>query len=305
MVFFSELISDISGELAAIAASFLWAAASVLYSRIGRQITPLRMNLLKNVIAAGMLIISLLPGGGLFYGVNAYSFFLLFLSGAVGIGLGDTAYFHALKAIGPRRSLLIMTLSPPITGIIALIFLSEQLSFGAWIGILLTVAGVGWVISERVSGTKFDSKNIRQGLYFGFTAALAQSIGAILSHAVFLHSNMSPMRSAFLRVLGGILIGVVWILRSKSSGGASLRSLNSVDLWIKIGFTVFIGTYLALWLQQVSLKYAAAGIAQTLFATSPLFVLPFAVLMGERVSLRALLGSLVAVVGIGFLFGLQ
>ena len=305
MVSSLEVISDISGELAALAASFLWAAASVLYSRIGRQITPLRMNLLKNVIAAGMLILSLLPGDGLFYGVNAYSFFLLFLSGAVGIGLGDTAYFHALKTIGPRRSLLIMTLSPPITGIIALVFLSEQLSFGAWTGILLTIAGVGWVISERVSGATFDSENIRHGVYFGFLAALSQSIGAILSHAVFLHTNMSPMRSAFLRVLGGILIGAVWILRSKSSGDTHFRPAYSIGLWIKIAFTVFIGTYLALWLQQISLKYASAGIAQTLFATSPLFVLPFAVWMGERVSLRAILGSIIAIIGIGFLFGLQ
>ena len=124
----SDLISNFNGELAALAASFLWAAASILYSQIGRQITPLRMNLLKNVLAAGMLIVSLLPGGALFYGVDSFSLILLLISGAVGIGVGDTAYFHALKIIGPRRSLLIMILSPPITGIIALVFLGEQLS---------------------------------------------------------------------------------------------------------------------------------------------------------------------------------
>jgi drug/metabolite transporter (DMT)-like permease len=76
-------------------------------------------------------------------------------------------------------------------------------------------------------------------------------------------------------------------------------------LWLKIGFAVFIGTYLALWLQQVSLKFAAAGIAQTLFATSPLFVIPFALWMGEKVSVRAILGSVLAIIGVSFLFGLQ
>ena len=301
----SDLISNFNGELAALAASLLWAAASILYSQIGRQITPLRMNLLKNVLAAGMLIVSLLPGGALFYGVDSFSLILLLISGAVGIGVGDTAYFHALKIIGPRRSLLIMILSPPITGIIALVFLGEQLSLGAWTGILLTIMGVSWVISERVSGSGSDSPNILRGIYFGFLAAFAQAVGAILSHAVFLHTNLSPMRSAFLRVIGGILIGAVWMLMVKSTENTRFRARHSVRLWIKIGFTVFVGTYLALWLQQVSLKFTAAGIAQTLFATSPLFALPFAIWMGERVSVRAILGSVLAIIGVGFLFGLQ
>ena len=301
----SDLISNFSGELAALAASFLWAAASILYSRIGRQITPVRMNLLKNVLAAGMLIITLWFGGGLFYGVDSFALLLLLISGAVGIGLGDTAYFHALKTIGPRRSLLVMILSPPITGVIALVFLDEQLSSGAWAGIFLTVIGVSWVISERVSGSGFDSQNILRGIYFGFLAALAQAVGAILSHAVFLHTNLSPMRSAFLRVIGGILIGAAWMLVVKSTEDTHFRPGHSIRLWLKIGFAVFIGTYLALWLQQVSLKFAAAGIAQTLFATSPLFVIPFALWMGEKVSVRAILGSVLAIIGVSFLFGLQ
>jgi len=300
-----DFISNFNGELAALAASFLWAAASILYSRIGRQITPLRMNLLKNILAAGMLIITLLPGDGLFYGVDSFSLFLLLISGAVGIGLGDTAYFQALKTIGPRRALLIMILSPPITAIVALIFLDEQLSSGAWAGIFLTIIGVSWVISERVSGSGFGSQNILRGFYFGFLAAIAQAVGAILSHAAFLHTNLSPMRTAFLRVIGGIFVGAVWMLMIKSAEDSHSQPVHSIRLWARVGFTVFFGTYLALWLQQVSLKFSAAGIAQTLFATSPLFVLPFAVWMGERVSVRALIGSLLAIIGVGFLFGLQ
>ena len=64
----------------------------------------------------------------------------------------------------------------------------------------------------------------------------------------------------------------------------------------------FIGTFLGIWLQQISLKYAAAGVAQTLFSTSPLFVIPIVILTGERVSLRAVLGALLAMIGVGFLF---
>ena len=62
---------------------------------------------------------------------------------------------------------------------------------------------------------------------------------------------------------------------------------------------------MGIWLQQISLKYAAAGVAQTLFATSPLFVIPIVALMGERISLRAILGVVLAIVGVGFIFSLQ
>lgn len=63
----------------------------------------------------------------------------------------------------------------------------------------------------------------------------------------------------------------------------------------------FLGTYLAIYLQQTALKYSATGIAQALTSTSPLFVLPLAAALGDRVSLRAVGGAVVALVGVGLL----
>jgi drug/metabolite transporter (DMT)-like permease len=69
-----------------------------------------------------------------------------------------------------------------------------------------------------------------------------------------------------------------------------------------IAVTSFFSTYLGIWLQQISLKYAATGVAQALSSTSPLFILPLAWFTGEGVSLRSLLGVLVALGGIWLLF---
>jgi drug/metabolite transporter (DMT)-like permease len=53
----------------------------------------------------------------------------------------------------------------------------------------------------------------------------------------------------------------------------------------------------------MSLKFTAAGIVQALMATSPLFVLPFAVEMGDKVTIRAVLGVIVAIIaGVTLLF---
>lgn len=293
------------GELAALSAAFLWALASVLYGRIGQYLAPLKMNLLKNIIAMAMAMMVLWGKGGLFAGIDRYSMSLLLLSGAVGIGLGDSAYFGALRHIGARRALLIMILSPPIAGILALLFLGENLSVGAWLGVFVTIAGVSWVISERVAGPGSVGAPAKPGIILGLLATLGQASGAVLSHAAFMHQNISPMRSALLRLFGGTFIVLIAMPLLKSPAGQGYSNLKTLRRWATILLTVFIGTFLGIWLQQISLKYTAAGVAQTLFATSPLFVIPIVALMGERVSLRAVLGALLALIGVGFLFGLQ
>ncbi len=301
----SYLISNFGGELAALSAAFLWASASILYGRIGQYLSPLKMNLLKNLLAMVMILLVMLPGReGLFSGIDSFAVILLLLSGGVGIGLGDTAYFGALKHIGARRSLLIMILSPPITGILAAIFLGENISTGAWVGVLVTVTGVAWVISERDSAADFVTNRKPLGIALGLMATAGQAVGAILSHWAFLYMNISPLRSALIRMLGGTFIVLICLPVLKDPAGG-YENLHSFRRWRTIVFTVFIGTFMGIWLQQISLKYAAAGVAQTLFSTSPLFAIPMVALMGEKVSLRDIFGVILAICGVGIIFGLR
>jgi drug/metabolite transporter (DMT)-like permease len=300
-----DLAGNFGGELAALGAAFLWASASVLYGRIGRYLSPPKMNLLKNLIALILILGILLPGGDLITGIDRFAMLLLLVSGAIGIGMGDSLYFGALKHIGARRSLLIMALSPPITGIIAAVFLDEGLPAGAWLGVWLTVAGVAWVITERDTGPDCGNSPKTLGATLAVLASAGQAAGAVLSHAAFLHMNISPLRSALLRLTGGIVGAFIFMPLFRKTDGHGFRNLNSTRRWLTVLFTVFIGTFMGIWLQQVSLKHTAAGVAQTLFATSPLFVLPIVVLMGEKVNIRAVLGVLLAIAGVGFLFGFQ
>jgi drug/metabolite transporter (DMT)-like permease len=76
----------------------------------------------------------------------------LSLSGAIGIGFGDTAYFASLNCVGARRALLLEALAPPLTALFAGVFLGEILPPSAWLGIALTVVGVAWVVLPWVVG---------------------------------------------------------------------------------------------------------------------------------------------------------
>ncbi|MBV9385542.1 MAG: DMT family transporter [Chroococcidiopsidaceae cyanobacterium CP_BM_ER_R8_30] len=293
------------GEIAALCAAFLWAVSSIIYTRLGQSIPPLELNLLKGAIAIPLLLLTLFLNHTLLLAINPTAVCLLLLSGVMGIGVGDTAFFVTLNCLGARRALLMETLAPPIAAILALIFLQEQLSAGAWCGIFLTILGVAGVITERVPGGSDASADWVRGISFGLVAAMALATGAVLSHKVLATTSIDPLWAALLRLSAGVLVLLPWKWLRQRQYGPQLKALRSGKVIGGIFVAAFAGTYLGIWLQQMALKFTAAGITLTLTNTSPLFVLPIAACLGERVSLRAIVGVLIAIIGIGLLFSLR
>ena len=293
------------GEIAALCAAFLWAISSVIYGCLGQRISPLELNLLKGAIAIPLLLLTLFLSHAFLPIVNPAAVCLLLLSGVIGIGVGDTAFFVTLNCLGARRALLMETLAPPIAAILALIFLQERLSAGAWCGIFLTILGVAGVITERAPNASDADANWVRGIGFGLVAAMALATGAVLSHRVLATTSINPLWSALLRLSAGVLVLLPWKWLGRRQPYSQLKTLRSGQVIGGIFVAAFAGTYLGIWLQQIALKSTAAGITLTLTNTSPLFVLPIAACMGERVSLRAILGVVVAITGIGLLFSLR
>jgi drug/metabolite transporter (DMT)-like permease len=295
------------GEMAALTAAFLWAAATLMFGALGRQLSPLVLNAVKGIFAMGFIVITLAVRQAtseasvnlLHLPVQATAYLLL--SGVVGIGLGDTAYFGAINTLGARRSLLLETLAPPVTAVLAWAFLAEKLSVISILGIGLTLMGIAWVISERVPGR--EPVKWGAGLKVALLAVVCQAAGAVLSRAALADSAVDPLWSTLLRLSSGLaFMGVLAVIQPHRSGEhLSLSALKRPSLLGGVALAAFFGTYLGIWLQQIALKYTAAGIAQALLATSPLFVLPMAAVLGDRISLRSTLGAAIALGGVWIL----
>ena len=73
-------------------------------------------------------------------------------------------------------------------------------------------------------------------------------------------------------------------------------------LLAKVAVVVVVVVFGGFWLSLVALKHIDAAIAGTLNATGPLFILPMSVLlMKEKLSLRAVLGTGIAVGGVALI----
>lgn len=294
-------LANFQGEIAALTAALIWAIASFVYVHLGKQFPPTLLNLFKNSIAILLIGITLLLMGNGIPTLDPLAVGLLAISGAVGIGFGDTVFFEALNCLGSRRALLMESLAPPLTALLAIAFLQETLANTDYLGIGLTITGVAWVVVERAPDAVQRYLRPLRGIAFGGMAALAQASGAVMSRAALVETDISPLWSSLIRLSAGVVLLLLWV-GLKPQLHQEFPKLRSGKMLLVLTGSAFFSTFLAIWLQQISLKYAEAGVAQSLSATSPLFVIPIALLLGERVSLRALLGAAIALIGIWLLF---
>ncbi len=163
-----------TGELAALGAAFLWAAASIYFADIGIHIKAINLNLIKGVLACCFMTAILLTGSLLgaqeihldsLLSMSTDKCALLVASGMIGIGIGDTSYFACLRRIGPQKGLMLESIAPVIAALLASMLFSEYLRFSSWIGIMLTTVGVILVI--RLSQSQLHYANSLAGIIFG------------------------------------------------------------------------------------------------------------------------------------------
>ncbi len=287
------------GELAAIGAAVLWAAASLLFARAGRVTRPVALNFVKTLIGLVLLAATVFVMHRTLWpsALSNEALGWLAFSGFVGLTVGDSAFFAAINRLGARPAMLSWALVPPTTALLAWPILDEV--FGVWavLGVTVTMAGIVWVLRERSPGAQGEA--LAPGLAFAAVAVLCQSVGSVtakLGGAGLDAATLTMVRLAF--GTAGLLVQVVV---TRAVGQVVALASRPRDLGLVVLATVF-ATYLGLWLSMAALQLTLAGIAATLTATSPIFVLVLArIFEKEHVSPRAVAGAIVAVVGVAIL----
>lgn len=299
------------GLVAATTASLFWACSVVMHRRVGRVLPPVRLNTIKVLYASTILGLVVLVQWR--YGVVPWSMptgmlALMAISGVIGIAVGDTLFYAGLNRMGARRVLMVYTVNPVITLLVAWALLDEPLTPLQLLGIAVTCGGVSWVIAER-NHQKSDGHVDLAGVLYGIGAATCQSIGYLMSHYLLKEYEMTPVASAFLRLVAclPVLVMFLWLDRVLKDPGGEAHNHPAMPTrrqTVTMFFVaVSLGTVGGIWLMQISAKYSVkSGVAATLLSITPLFVLPITASLGEHVSRRAVLGAFIAIAGVAMLF---
>jgi len=300
------------GELAALSTALLWSFTAVFFSLAGKRIGSFNVNKIRLVFAALIygLVLFISTGHPYPIGLNSAQLFWLTLSGLIGLVIGDGCGFKSLVMIGPRLAMLVMASAPIMATIIAWVFLGEKLKPIDLLGITVTIAGIAWVVSERQYGRNGlaeghpDAGTLTRGVLLALIASAGQATGLVLSkHAMLdLGTSVPPLQASAVRIMTSVVI--IWIFSALSGKlPQTIQSLRDGRAVLFSGCGAVVGPFLGVWSSLVAVSLIETGIAATLNATTPVLIIPTVILVyREKVTIRALLGAIVAVIGVALLF---
>ncbi len=289
------------GETAALATSVLWSLNSVCFTLAGRRVGSASVNL-GRLLMAWCLLVALhvvLYGSPFPVHAGATTLGWLGVSGIIGFALGDAVLFEAFVLIGPRLAMLLMTLSPVFSALLAWGLLGQCLSLPKLVAMAVTLGGIAWVVGGR-DGDQPRAHLVR-GLLLGLGGALGQAVGLLFS-LYGLRGGLGAISANLVRVSAGALALLLYFGvsgRLTPTVGA-LRDPRSSGL-IAIGAVT--GPVMGVVLSLVAIAEAPMGVAATLMSLSPVILLPVARYgFKERVGLHGILGTLLALAGAAALF---
>ena len=145
-------MSDLQyGELVALATALLWTFSSLAWTSAGKRVGALAVSFIRLIIATAMMMAYGRIARGLWLptDADARTWLLMGASGFFGFFLCDICLFKSLLLLGPRLTLLLFSLSPPVTAIISWICINDELTLRHWLAMAVTLAGVVWVVMEQ------------------------------------------------------------------------------------------------------------------------------------------------------------
>jgi len=298
--------------LAACLTTVLFSISAICGHRSARLIGGTEANFWRLTLAALLLAIW---SYGFGIGLSGDAFPVFLLSGVIGIGIGDVAYYQALPRLGPRLTLLlIQCLTAPFGALIEWLWLGTTMTLWQILSALTILAGVGIALAPG-DHLKLTRRKLTVGILFSLIGALGGAGGAVFSRKAYeiVHTtgqHIDPFNAGFQRVLGGLFLAAVCLLVVKRRelriqtraprelvSEVSRRKWRGVWLWVLLNGLA--GQTLGVSFMQSAFETTPTGVVLPIIAMSPIVVMPFAFAMdGERPSVHSIIGGVIAVAGV-------
>jgi len=290
------------GEISALLTAFLWSGTSVAFSGAASRIGSVQLNINRLFVAAAFLLLTI-PLTGASINLSWAQIAYLAISGIIGLVIGDSFLFRAYQFIGPRHAMLLMSLSPAMTAIMAYFVLGEVVELLGIIGMLITIGGIALVVAEKNEIPTAKYKIDKTGVFFGVMGALGQAAGLVFAKFAFNIGEINGFVATFIRIFSSVIVFFPLLLFSGNyKNPVRLYKADPKALTMTITGSI-LGPYLGITCSLIAVAYTKVGIAATLMATVPIIMLPVAFFyQKEKLSWRSVAGAFLAVAGVAILF---
>ena len=308
-----------TGELISLSVAISWTFCALFAEVASKRMGSLPLNVIRMALSLLMLVgvMWVFTGHPYPYGADTSTWCWLLLSGLIGYVLGDFCLFNCYILIGSRYGQLLMTLAPAAAAISGRIILGQSMAWTKIAGMIVTMTGIALSLYRKPSEDSRSEKLPAKGIIFGAIAGICQGIGLVCSakgltcyEASLLHSgidpdsmrNVIPFSSTAIRAVMGLLGFTLWTLLSGHAADLGRAAHDSRGMLFALGATI-TGPFIGVSLSLMATLYTEAGIAQTIMALTPiLIILPTWLLFKQRVTIKEIIGALVAVSGVSMFF---
>ncbi len=305
------------GEIISLAVAMSWTVTALFADKASHRLGSMTANVLRLVLASVMLALILWVGVGHPYPVYAdgKAWAWLAASALVGYVFGDYCLFNCYLSIGARFGQLFMTLAPPMAAIAGWAILGESLSWKSALAMAVTLSGIAISILAKGNGNHVHLTLPVKGILLGLGAGLGQGVGLVLSKVGMAHyaaavpadapaamDTLLPFASTMIRALVGGA-GFLLLMRLQKKMSELKAACHDRKGLGYVFILTFFGPVLGVSLSLMAVRYTSAGIASTLMALTPVFILaPYAFIYHQRIKPREILGVLVSMTGVALFF---
>ena len=290
------------GEAYAIACAFLWALSSTLVKSQTHKMSIVLLGTLRTIPALIMYWCVLLFSGraGEPFQLPFRIWALFTGSTVVGLVVGDLLYFQSMKVIGLSRAMPISTTYPFFTLAFSVLFLDEQFDWIVVVGAVLIAIGAYLLAVSRDAQKGEGDDRLRQridlvGVGLAFVAAVCWAASTVMVRAGLSEVDVAVANSVRLSIL---LVSLLVLLPRQKSALAQIRSYGLRTLAV-VFLAGILGMGMGTFTFLAAVKYAGATKTSILTASTPLFGLPFSLLLKEKLSARTFIGTVMTVLGVG------
>ena len=284
------------GDFYAILTALCWSCGVIFFEIAGRVLNSLQISLLKNIVGVLGFISFIILQGDPFPDFIGQEYFILIISGIIGVAIGDIFFLASLRRIGSSLSAIVSTGYTISIFILAFLMFGEVISFISYLGGVLVILGV--VIGTIDRDLEKTPKYILYGVSFGLLANLCTAYSVLLLRPIMDVHPVVPI--ALVRFSIGMIIsafGILYLNGKLALRETILKGFSNYNLLAG----AFFGTFLSVIFWLAGFKYTLAGRAAIYNQLSTIFIILLAsVFLNQHMTKRkwvavslALMGSFV------------